>query len=148
MLLVYHSQSGASATLARAAARGIAKETEVKLIVRRAWDADTDDLAACDGLLLVAAENSASLAGGMKDFLDRTFYPAIARQLVLPVALIISAGNDGRNARAQAKRILSGYPFSFALKPLILRGEVSTQMQRECEQYGEGLATGISMAIF
>ena len=69
------------------------------LYLRRA-DGATADFA--DGLLLVMAENSGSLCGTMQDFLDRTFYPAIARGLVMPYALLISAGNDGRGARAQA----------------------------------------------
>ncbi len=79
LLIVYHSQSGTSAQLARAAWRGAQVEAEIDVSVMRAWDAGTLDLARADGLLLVMAENSGALCGTMKDFLDRTFYPAIAR---------------------------------------------------------------------
>ncbi len=146
LLIVYHSQSGSSARLARAACEGAKAELLVNCL--RAWDACTDDLAGADGLLLVAAENSGSLSGGMKDFLDRSFYPAIERGLVLPYALILSAGNDGRGAQQQAQRILSGYPFSAATEPLILRGETSATHLGKCEDLGQAFAAGLAMGIF
>ena len=148
LLIVYHSQSGTSALYAAAAARGAGRESGVLTRVCRAWDAGARDLADCDGLLLVAAENSATLSGNMKDFLDRTLYPAIDAGVVCPSTLIISAGNDGRGAVAQARRILSGYPLVEALEPLILRGEANREMLARCEELGEGLATGLQMGIF
>lgn len=134
--------------LARAAWRGAALEPEVAVKVLRAWDADTQALSSADGLLLVAAENSGTLAGSMKDFLDRTFYPAIERGLVLPCAVIISAGNDGRGAQGQLTRILSGYPFPVAAEPLILRGEVTDAHETAAGELGQAFAAGLSMGIY
>jgi multimeric flavodoxin WrbA len=148
LLIVYHSQSGASFQLAAAARRGAALEDDVAVRWLRAWDACTGDLRHCDGLLLVAPENSATVAGAMKDFLDRTFYPAQPLQLGLPYGLIISAGNDGRGAAAQVQRILSGFPMKPVAEPLICRGEVSQVMLRECRDLGQTLAAGLSMGIF
>lgn len=148
LLIVYHSQSGASAQLARSAWRGAAAEAGVEVTLRRAWDAGVEDLAQADGLLLVAAENSGALSGGMKDFLDRTFYPAIARDLVLPYALLVSAGNDGRGAIRQVQRIMSGYPFPAAAEPLVLRGEVSGAHLQASRELGQALAAGLAMGIF
>ncbi|MCB1687921.1 MAG: flavodoxin [Halioglobus sp.] len=148
LLIVYHSQSGTCAHLARAAWRGAQLESGVAVTVRRAWDADTVHLSNADGVLLVMAENSGALCGAMKDFLDRTFYPAIARGLVVPYALLISAGNDGRGAQRQAERILSGYPFPAAAEPVILRGEWCTGHQRASEELGQAFAAGLSMGIF
>lgn len=148
LLITYHSQSGTCAQLARAAWRGAQLEPEVDVTVLRAWDADTRHLSQADGLLLVMAENSGALCGTMKDFLDRTFYPAIARGLVLPYALLISAGNDGRGAQRQAQRILSGYPFPPAAEPLILRGEWCAGHRQASAELGQALATGLSMGIF
>lgn len=148
LLIVYHTQSGASASLARASLRGAQRESSVESRALRAWDAGVADLDSADGLLLVAAENSASVNGGMKDFVDRIFYPAIARDVVIPYALIISAGNDGRGASAQMQRILSGIPLVPATEPLIIRGEVTLDYLRQCEAQGEALATGLSMGIF
>ena len=128
--------------------QGAAREAEVAVRLLRAWDAGTADLAAADGVLLVMPENSGALCGSMKDFLDRTFYPAIGRGLVMPYALLISAGNDGRGAQRQAERILSGYPFVAAAEPLILRGEISSAHEAASAELGEAFAAGLVMGIF
>lgn len=148
LLIVYHSQSGSSARIAQAAWQGASLETEVSTVVKRVWDAGTADLEAAAGVLLVAAENSGSLAGGMKDFLDRTFYPAIDRNLVRPYGLLISAGNDGSGAVRQAERILSGYPFPPVAEPLILKGAVTEIHLQRSRDLGQAFATGLGMGIY
>ena len=95
-----------------------------------------------------AAENSGTLSGGMKDFLDRVFYPSIARGLVMPYAVVLSAGNDGRGAARQVQRILSGIPLVPAAEPLILRGEVSTAHLAAARELGQAVAAGLLMGIF
>lgn len=148
LLIVYHSQSGTCARLAAAACSGARREPGVEVIVRRAWDAGVAHLAQADGLMLVAAENSGALCGAAKDFLDRSFYPAIARGLVLPYTLLVSAGNDGRGAVRQAERIFSGYPFPAAAEPVILRGEAGEAHLLAARELGEAFAAGLSMGIF
>ncbi|MEM6580160.1 MAG: flavodoxin [Pseudomonadota bacterium] len=148
MLVVYHSQSGSCASLARAAWSEARREEGVNVEVLRAWDAGLTALTRADGVLLIAAENSGSLSGTMKDFLDRTFYPAIDSGVVLPYASIISAGNDGRGALKQMQRILTGYPMPCAAEPLILRGEVNEQHLRSAGELGRAFAAGLVMGIF
>ena len=148
LLIVYHSQSGATASLAMAARAGALREEGVEVRLLRAWDAGIDDLRACDALLLGAAENSGSLAGAMKDFLDRTFYPAQPLQLNLPYGVFISAGNDGRGAVAQVQRILSGYPMKPVAEPIILRGEVTDDYRERCAELAQTLVAGLSLGIF
>ena len=148
LLIVYHSQSGTSAQLARAAWQGARREVGIEVTAMRAWDAGTVDLKRANGVLLVMAENSGALCGTMKDFLDRTFYPAIARGLVVPYALLISAGNDGRGAQQQAERILSGYPFPAATAPLIVRGKFCPAHAVASGDLGQAFAAGLSMGIF
>lgn len=146
--VVYHSQSGACAKLAQAVWRGAARERSLNTVVLRAFDACVDDLQQSDGLILIGAENSGTLAGGMKDFLDRTLYPSIDRELVLPVAVVISAGNDGRGAQAQITRILKGYSFPLMQAPLIVRGEPDDSGFEACEMLGEAIAAGVLMGVF
>lgn len=148
LLIVYHSQSGASFRLAAAARRGAAREPGAEIAWLRAWDAGMADIEACAGMLLVAAENSGSLAGGMKDFLDRCFYPAQPLQLNRPYGLVISCGNDGRNASAQAQRIMTGFPMKLVAEPLVLRGEPDADMEAACEDLGQALAAGIGLGIY
>lgn len=147
LLIAYHSQSGASAALARAAAAGArAHLSDVSL--RRCIDVSAPEVAAAGALLLVCAENSGRLAGGAKDFLDRMFYPLITRRCTLPYALLISAGNDGRGAAEEAARIFRGIPFTQAVEPTIIRGRPEAGDLAMASELGEGLATGVSMGIF
>lgn len=148
LLIVYHTQSGSCARLAQAAAAGARQEEGAEVVVRRACDAGVADLAAADGLLLVAAENSASLSGGSKDFLDRIFYPAIERSLVIPYALLVSAGNDGRGAVQQAERIFRGIPLTAATEAQIFRGELSQAYLGAARDTGQAFAAGLIMGIF
>lgn len=148
LLIVYHTQSGSCAALARAARDGASLEESVQVVVRRACDAGVEDLAAADGLLLVVAENSGSLSGACKDFLDRVFYPAIDRAIVLPYALLVSAGNDGRGAVQQAERILRGIPMKPVSEAQIFRGEPQSRHLLLAREAGQGLAAGLSMGIF
>ena len=90
LIIAYHSQSGACAQLSHAALRGAQREAGIQVERHRAWDIGAADLRAGDGLLCVTAENSGALSGGMKDFLDRVFYPAINLGLVLPYGVLIS----------------------------------------------------------
>lgn len=148
LLVVYHSQSGASARLAAAAREGAEATDGIAVTLCRAWDAGSQDILAVDGLLLVAAENSGGLSGGMKDFLDRTFYPVGERERVLPCALLLSAGNDGRGAVRQAQRILSGFPMREAVEPVICRGPVTPDLEARARELGAGFAAGLEMGIF
>ena len=148
LLIVYHSQSGSSAELARAAWSGANCEPGIEARALRAWDAGIGDIQSASGLMLVAAENSATVNGGMKDFLDRTFYPAIAHELVMPYMLLLSAGNDGRGAARQVQRIMSGFPFPAAAEPLILRGEVGDDHRLAARDMGMAFAAGLVMGIF
>ena len=148
LLVVYHSQSGACAALARAALQGAKREADIDVRLRRACDGGVSDLATASGLLLVAAENSGSLSGGAKDFLDRIFYPAISERLVMPYGLLVSAGNDGRGAVQQAERIFRGIPFTETGPALVLRGDVSEDHLAAAADAGQALAAGLAMGVF
>jgi len=148
LFIACHSQSGTSAALARAALRGATSEEGVPTVLRRCVDVGTSELAGAAGLLLVCAENSGRLAGGAKDFLDRVFYPLIRRELTLPYGLLISAGNDGRNAVSEAERIFRGIPFTAALEPKIVRGLPAPEDFDAAREMGAAFAVGLSMGIF
>jgi multimeric flavodoxin WrbA len=147
LLVVYHSQSGATESLVKALFAGATCEADVVVTVKRAVDAGSADLYGCDGLVLAAPENSGYLAGGMKDFLDRSFYPYQGGRL-LSAALVISAGNDGRNAERELRRILTGMPVKLVAESLVVRGEPGADDLAACRELGATLAAGLAMGIF
>lgn len=148
VLVLYHSQSGASEQLARAAARGAACEDEVETRLLQAFEADARDLQRSDGVLFATPENFGYLAGGMKDFFDRSYYAARSETRSWPYALIVSAGNDGRGAQRQLERIVAGYPMRAIAEPLIVRGEPGDAHLHAAAELGQALAAGLALGIF
>lgn len=148
LLMVYHSQSGATAALAQAVMRGAAQEDGVELRVRRAFEADTRDLLWAQLVIFGSPENFGYLSGGLTDFFARTYYPALPQQLSLPYAVFISAGNDGTGAVRMLERIVGGYPLQQVIAPLIVRGKPAAADFERCEEFGLTLAAGLAMGIY
>ena len=148
LLIVYHSQSGSTEQLAYAVARGAKKEKDITLRLCRAMEADTSDLVWCDAVMFGTPENLGFMSGGLKDFFDRTFYPAQPSELNIPYAIFISCGNDGTGAVRQIERIVTGYPLRAGVEPVIIKGEPTSEDIKNCEQLGEAFATGVTMGIF
>lgn len=150
LLIVYHTQTGNTRRLAEAVHKGATNElleqVEVRFLI--AADAGPDDLLWADGLLLGTPENFGYMSGGMKDFLDRTFYPVEGRILSLPYAVFISAGNDGTGALRAIRRIANGYPFREVQEPLLARGAVLDTHLKKAEELGMSLAAGLEAGIF
>ena len=150
LLIVYHTMSGHTEAMARAAYQGatdpLIDNVEVRLC--EAANAGADDLLWAHGLLLGTPENFGYMSGGMKDFLDRTFYPVEGKLQPLPYAMFISAGNDGQGALSAIRRIANGYPFKEVQEPVIVRGEVAISDLEACRELGMALAAGLEAGIY
>ena len=150
LLIVYHSQSGKTAALAGAVRRGAMhpdiESVEVRL--RLAADAGPGDLVWCDAVIFATPENFGYMAGAMKDFLDRTFYPCQGRLEGIPYAVVIGAGNDGAGALAALRRIVRGLALSEAQAPIICRGRIDDGVVARCEALGATMAAGLEIGVF
>ena len=98
LLIVYHTQGGRTGAMAGAVLRGARRATETETVMKRAGEATLEDLLGCQGLVIGTPENFGTMAGMVKDFFDRTYYPAEGKTVGLPYALFVSAGNDGSGA--------------------------------------------------
>jgi multimeric flavodoxin WrbA len=109
LLIVFHSRTGGTSQMAEAAARGAGGEAEVQVRLLGAVATQPEDVLAADGYIFATPENLASMAGLMKDFFDRTYYPVLDRINGRPYATLICAGSDGSNAARQIERIATGW---------------------------------------
>jgi multimeric flavodoxin WrbA len=150
LLIVYHSQSGRTETMARAVRDGASdpQVENIELRMLRAAAAGPDDLLWAHGLLIGTPENFGYMSGAMKDFFDRTFYQVEGRIQSLPYAMFISAGNDGTGAIRAIRRIANGYPLQEVQEPIISRGDVSPEMLERCRELGLTLAAGLEAGIY
>lgn len=147
--MVWHSQSGNTARLAEAVAEGAAEfAEEVELRRVRALEAGLDELLWAEGLLIGTPENFGYLSGAVKDFLDRTYYPAQGRVDGLPWAMFVSCDNDGRGAVQALARIALGYNWKRVAEPLVVRGPVQAEHLAQARELGQTLAAGLAYGAY
>jgi multimeric flavodoxin WrbA len=148
ILVVYHTQTGHTEEMAIAVAEGAAGFENTAVTVKRAGDATVEDLLDCDGVAIGTPENFGYMSGAMKDFFDRTFYPAQGKIFKKPYVLFISAGNDGTGALNSVDRIARGYPLKRVFDPVIAKGEVTDDILDRCRELGQTLAGGCELGIY
>lgn len=148
LLIVYHSQGGSTALMAEAVLRGAQREAEVETVLKRAFDTTIEDLLLSNGLIIGTPENFGYMSGAIKDFFDRTYYPAEGKTVGLPYALFVSAGNDGAGAVREIGRIANGYGWKLIASPLIAQKAINADMLIACENLGESTAAGIALGVF
>ncbi|RLA40519.1 MAG: flavodoxin [Gammaproteobacteria bacterium] len=148
LTIIYHSQRGNTRQLAEAVAAGAREEEGLIVSLKTAFNAELEDLLSADGLLFGTPENFGYMSGALKDFFDRTYYPAEPHQINLPYGVFISAGNDGTGAVREIDRIVKGYPLRRVAEPVIANGEVSPQHLQQCRELGLSMAAGLVMGIF
>lgn len=143
------------AEAAAQAARG-----EGPVVLKTADIAGPDDLLRADGYIFCAPENLAAIAGVMKDFYDRSYYPVLGRIEGRPYAQMICAGSDGENAARQTARIATGWRLREVQPPLIICTHAQTPEQilaektipdnqlEKCRQLGAAMAAGLNLGVF
>ena len=160
LLVVYHSMTGGSAQLAEAASQGGRAEPGVQVRLLSAPQAGPDDVLAADAYLFAMSENLAAIAGLMKDFFDRCYYPVLGRIEGRPYATLICAGSDGSNAARQVERICVGWRLKAAAPALIVCTHAQTPEEilapkhiappelKRAEELGAALAAGVALGVF
>ncbi len=148
ILIVYHSQTGHTDTMAQAVFRGASSMEDTAVILKRASEATSDDLIGCDGLAIGTPENFGYMSGMIKDFFDRTFYRVQGQVFRTPYVVFVSAGNDGTGAVNSIERIALGYQFKKVYEPVIARGIVTEDILSKCEELGKVLAGGVALGIY
>ena len=160
LLIVYHSLTGGTRQMAEAAAAGARGEPEVSVCLLTAPQASGDDMLAADGYIFASPENLAALAGKMKDFFDRAYYPVLDRINGRPYATLICAGSDGQNAVRQIARIATGWRLRAIAESLIICTHAQTPEAilapkhispadlTRCTDLGAAFAAGLAAGVF
>lgn len=158
LLIVYHSKTGGTRQMVEAAADAARAESET--VLKTAADAGPEDLLSADGYIFAAPENLAAIAGVMKDFYDRCYYPVLGEIEGRPYAQMVCAGSDGENAARQTARIATGWRLKEAQPPLIIctHAQTAEEILAEktipekdlvrCRALGATMAAGLSMGVY
>jgi multimeric flavodoxin WrbA len=155
LLIVWHSRTGASAAMARAAAEGAGGA-----VLLRADAVTEAALLAAGGYLFVCPENLAGISGLMKEMFDRSYYGVLGRIEGRPYATIIAAGSDGQGAERQIDRIATGWRLRRVAESVIVNFAAQTpeaiaapkvvpdKVLKQCRDLGSALAEGLRLGIF
>jgi NAD(P)H-dependent FMN reductase len=156
LLIAWHSRTGASASMARAAAEGAGAAAQLV----EAGEATPDMLLAADGYIFCCPENLGSMSGAMKELFDRCYYPLLGQVEGRPYATIIAAGSDGLGAERQIDRIVTGWRLRRVADPLIVNfaaqtpeaiaapKQVPAAVLDQCRDIGAALAEGLRIGVF
>lgn len=156
LLIIWHSRTGASEALARAAAEGAGAAAWLVA----AGDVMPDMLLAADGYIFCCPENLASMSGLMKEMFDRAYYPVLGQIEGRPYATIIAAGSDGEGAQRQIDRIATGWRLRRVADGLIVNLAAETPQAilapkavppaalARARDLGAALAEGLALGVF
>ena len=136
VLIVYHSMSGNTRAAAEAVAEGVRKVPGAEPIVLEALNAGTDDLLSCDALAVGTPDYFSYMAGGLKDFFDRTFYPTEGRVTDKPTGIFVTHGGGGK-AVESVKSICRTFKFRIACKPVIVLNHPDEPARQQLQEMGE-----------
>ena len=161
LLIVYHSLTGGTDQLVTAAAGGARRDApDVDVRVRTAPQAGPEGVLAADAYVFATPENLAAIAGLMKDFFDRCYYPVLGRIEGRPYATLICAGSDGSNAARQVERICTGWRLRVVAPALIVCTHAQTPEDilapkqipadelKRADELGAALAAGVAIGVF
>ena len=155
LLIVYHTQFGGTAQMAEAAFGGARSIEDVETVLLPAGHACVSDLVAADALLVATSENFGGMAGMVKDFLERVYYPCEGRLEGRSYSVLVCAGTDGTGAMRDVDRVATGLRLAKVHPGLIHKSGLTAQpvtipadVLARCREIGATLAAGLSAGIF
>ena len=150
-LLILHAggPEGSTRSLVEAAQAGAtAAESALPCRALPATEAGPEHVLEAGAMLLATPEKFGYMAGTLKDFFDRSFYPLQGRVAGLAYGLMVCAGNDGRGAVEAVDRIVRGWSLRRVANPLRVVGSPTPADLEEARSLGALLASGVAMGIF
>ena len=103
ILIVYHSQGGNTEAAAQAVAEGVGTVEGVDPVIKRASETGIEDLTGCDAVCFGTPDYFSYMAGMLKDFFDRTFYPTQGQLDNKPCGLFVTHGGGGKAVQSVEK---------------------------------------------
>lgn len=141
ILVIYHSQGGNTKAAARSVARGV-EETGSKVILLEAQRAGVKDLLECDGVAFGSPDYFNYIAGGLKDFFDRTFYPTQGKVAGKPYVAFITHGGGGK-AKESIEFICRIFKFKKITDTLLIEGKPDSIATTQLKNLGKKLAEAV-----
>jgi multimeric flavodoxin WrbA len=148
ILIIYHSQSGVVEKMAYAVKTGVESINEdFQIELKKAQDAGWDDLKVADGIAIGTPDYFDYMAGTVKDFFDRTFYPSQSKiegslTANLPCVFFASGGLGGEPAIESLKRISTAFKF-MVIDYIAVGSKFTSETLKKSEDLGKKLGASV-----
>jgi flavorubredoxin len=138
ILIVYCSMSGNTKAAAEAVAEG-AKTAGAQVTIKDGIAAQPKDLLDCDAVVLGSYDAFSLMGGGLKDFLDRVYYPTQGRVTDKPYVAFLTYGGGGE-AIQSIESIAQSFKLKKAAEPVLVRGKPKGQAIADLKALGVKIA--------
>lgn len=138
LLIVHHTVSPATQEMLDAVLEGAHTDDieGVEVHTRAALAAGPTELLAADALLLGTPANIGYMSGALKDFFDRSYYPARNDTQGLPYALYVHGDNDTSGAVRAVESISKGMGWERHRPPVTATGRPDADAREACWELG------------
>lgn len=143
ILVVYHSLSGNTKAMAEALAEGARAVAGAEVSLKPGLEATVADLLGCDAVAVGSPDYFSYMAGGLKDFFDRTYYPSQGKVTGKPCACFGSAGGPPTVVLELLEKMCRAFKMR-AIGSVGCSGEPAEDIVQECRDLGRKLAEAAS----
>jgi flavorubredoxin len=138
VLIVYCSLTGNTKAAAEAIAEG-AKAAGAQVMIKEGTAAQPNDLLECDVVALGSYDAFSLMGGGLKDFLDRAYYPTQGKVTDKPYAAFLSHGGGGR-AIQSIESIAKSFKFKKVAESVLVKGKPEGKALTDLRALGAKIA--------
>jgi len=142
VLIVYHSLGGNTKAAAEAVAEGAKEVAGTKVTLKEGLKATTEDLLGCDAIAAGTPDYFSYMAGGLKDFFDRTYYPSQEKVTGKPCGIFVTHGGGGK-AVDSVKSICGSFKFKLIGEPVLVRNAPDPKAKAALVKLGTALAEAV-----
>ncbi len=142
VLIVYHSQSGNTEAAAQAVAEGVRSVEGAEPVLKQAAEATADDLRSCDAVCIGSPDYFSYMAGMIKDFFDRTYYPTQGEVTDKPCAIFVTHGGGGR-ASAGIEKICKSFVFKQVTETVLVKDKPDEDAEAKLRELGSTLGKAV-----
>jgi multimeric flavodoxin WrbA len=139
ILIVYHSLGGNTEAAAKAVAAGAASVPGTEVVLKKGLEAGPEDLLQCDGVAFGSLDAFSYMAGGLKDFFDRTYYPTQGQVTGKPYVAFVTHGGGGR-AIQSIEQICQTFNLAKAAESVLVQGRPDAAAEEKLKALGAALA--------
>jgi len=138
VLVVYCSMTGNTKAAAEAVAAG-AKDAGAEVVLKTGFDAGPEDLTACGAVAIGSYDAFSYMGGGLKDFLDRSFYPTQGQVTDKPYGAFVTHGGGGR-AIDSVESVAASFKLKKTADAVLVKGSPDQAAAEKLRALGAKLA--------